>query len=85
MADRAKMERVLAGLRGLRSTAARSRMADAEDEGGQPAPSLTIVLGLQPPEGPAHDPDAEDWDKVDDDEPEFPGVGPQERKRRREP
>lgn len=40
---------------------------------------VTITISTDDDE---HDPDAEDWDKVDDDAPTFPGTGPRERKLR---
>lgn len=73
MSDQRK--RAMDALKGLRQNAARARM-------NSDSPSLTVTLGLEPAE--EHDPNAEGWDKVDDDAPELPGDGPAERKRRRE-
>lgn len=71
MADKS---RTVNALRGLRRTAAQSRMKEGGD-----SPSLTIILGMNE----ERDPNTEDWDKVDDSAPTMPGVGSQERKRRR--
>lgn len=58
-----------------------ARAARSRSGGGG---GLTIVIGQgEPDEDDEHDPNAEDWDKVDDDAPILPGVGPRERKLRR--
>lgn len=75
MADKS---RTVNALRGLRRTAAQSRMKEGGD-----SPSLTIILGMNEDENEERDPNTEDWDKVDDSAPTMPGVGSQERKRRR--